>query len=79
MTNTDQVITAIRAAANVIEETAREAGPIGAPSGLVYAALSAQGMTLDTYTQILGAMELWGRIRLSGDVIYATDQKEARS
>jgi hypothetical protein len=74
MTGEDRIIGAIRAAADLIEETAREAGPMGIPSALVYAALSSAGMNLDTYTQILGAMELYGRIRREGDLIYAVDR-----
>lgn len=61
----------VRAIADIIEETAREAGPLGAPSGHIYAALSATGLSLDTYQVILGVMERTGRIRVSGHVITA--------
>ena len=75
MNSEDRIIAAIRTAADMIEETAAEAGPMGVPSGLVYAALSSAGMNLDTYTQVLGAMELYGgRIRCEGDLIYAVDR-----
>ena len=59
----------IRLAMDAIEDAAREAMPIGAPSGVVFAALSAHGMTLSVYQQIIRAMEQAGRIRVSNNLI----------
>ena len=69
--NSEQAVQAVRQIATIIEETAREAGPLGAPSGLVYAALMGVGITLDTYQAILDAMVQAGRVRLQGDLIKA--------
>ena len=71
MTNTEQAVQAVRAIANIIEETAREAGPFGAPSGVVYAALMSAGITLDTYEAILDGLAKAGRVSLHGDLIKA--------
>jgi hypothetical protein len=71
MTRTETAIQAIREIANIIEETAREAGALGVPSGVVYAALMGVGINLDTYQALLASMEQAGRIKLSGDLIRA--------
>lgn len=71
MALTEQQAEAIRKLADIIEETAREAGPMGAPSGVVYAALMGVGITLDTYQSMLGIMEQQGRITVSSDLIKA--------
>ena len=71
MATTEQVVRAVRALAELIEEAAREAGPLGAPSGIVYMALAGAGVSLETYQAILGGLERAGRIRVSGDLIKA--------
>ena len=70
MTNT-QAVQAVRAIANIIEETACEAGSLGAPSGIVYAALMGVGVSLDTYQAILDGLAKAGRVSLHGDLIKA--------
>lgn len=60
----------IRMVADLIEETAQEAGSAGAPSGIVYATLSSAGLSLDAYRAILASMEQHGRISVRADVIY---------
>ena len=71
MTTGQQAVQAIREIANIIEDTAREAGPLGAPSGVVYAALMSVGIDLATYQAILSAMAEAGRITVSTDLIKA--------
>jgi hypothetical protein len=61
----------IKMACDMIVETAREAGPLGAPSGVVYAALSAHGMTLNVYQQIVDALVDAGRITVENHCIKA--------
>jgi hypothetical protein len=60
---------AIRVLADIIEESAREAGPAGVPSGHIYAALMSVGVSLATYQAILGVMQKAGRITLENNVI----------
>lgn len=71
MTNAE-TIKAMLQVCDIIEETAREAGPLGAPSGMVYMALNSKGCSLDTYNTIIQAMTSAGRITVSGDCIHAT-------
>lgn len=68
--NTLAGVTAILA--DAIEETAREMGDFGAPSGIIYAGLMSLGLTLDTYQGILQAMVAAGRITIDADCIKAT-------
>jgi hypothetical protein len=67
---TDAQIRAIRLAADLIVEAAQEAGPLGAPSGVIYAALMGAGMTLDTYNAILGALQQAGRVRVENHCVH---------
>jgi len=61
--NADAIVQAIKLAMDCIEEAARTPG--GAPSGVVYAALSEHGMTLNVYQQILQAMVNAGKVKVS--------------
>jgi hypothetical protein len=71
MAKAEQVVRAVQALAEIIEETAREAGPMGAPSGVVYMALNGAGVSLETYQAVLGALQRAGRVTVSGDLIRA--------
>lgn len=57
-----KVTEALKIAVDCILEAVRVAGPMGAPSGVIYAALSAQGMTLNVYQQIVDYLVSAGRI-----------------
>lgn len=70
-TATARQIRAIQALADIIEDTAKEAGPLGAPSGVIYAALMGAGVTLDVYTALLASMVKAGRITIAFDCIHA--------
>ncbi len=61
---------AIKAVADAIVESVREAGDMGAPSGFVYAALMGH-MNLDTYYQFIAALVKLGLLRQEGDLLYA--------
>jgi len=65
----EQQLAAIRLAVECIEDAARIAGPLGAPSGVVYAALSGAGMRLETYQSLLDSLVRLGRITVSGHCI----------
>jgi hypothetical protein len=67
---------AIRRIADAIVESVKEAGESGAPSGFVYAALNAQGMTLDQYYSFIGVLVKVGRLRQEGDLLYANEKEE---
>jgi hypothetical protein len=53
-----------------IVETVKEAGDMGAPSGVMYAALMYTGMTLEAYQQTMNCLVLFGNLRHSGHVYY---------
>lgn len=65
-----QQLQAIRAIADAITESVREAGDMGAPSGIVYAALMGH-MTLDQYYQFIAGLVRAGKLRQEGDLLYA--------
>ena len=68
---TIEQIKALQAIANAIIETVRESGPLGAPSGIMYAALMAQGCSLEQYQQIMSGLVRAGKLRQSGDCYHA--------
>jgi hypothetical protein len=62
---------ALQQIALAIRDTVKEAGPMGAPSGHLYAAMMATGCTLDQYQQIIAIMVRKGMIRQQGDLLFA--------
>lgn len=61
---------ALRLAVECVLEAAQVAGPLGAPSGVVYAAMSAHGMRLATYQSLLDAMQRAGKIEVVNHCIF---------
>ena len=68
---TIEQVRALKAIADAIIETVRESGPLGAPSGVMYAALMAQGCSLDQYQQIMAGLVRAGKLRQSGHCYHA--------
>ena len=66
----DQAVAALHLIVKAVEDTVNEAGPLGAPAGVMYAAFTARGMSLDTFNQVTAAMVSAGRIARRGDVFY---------
>jgi hypothetical protein len=62
---------ALRALANAITEVVGEAGPLGAPAGVIYAALSAHGFSLAQFQQLMDALVSLGKVRRQGDLYHA--------
>jgi len=58
---------AMRAVLAVVLEAVKAAGPQGAPAGPMYAALMAQGCTLDQFQAIMGALVKTGKVRASAN------------
>jgi len=67
---TNQQIAALRQIGRAIVESVRAAGEMGAPGGIIYAALMAQGCTFDQYQQIMGGMTRAGVLTQDGDLFY---------
>ena len=61
-------INALRAIADAIVEAVKAAEPIGAPGGVIYAALMAGGCTLAQYESIMSAMVRSGILTRHGDL-----------
>ena len=61
-------IAALRAIADAIVEAVEAAGPMGAPGGVIYAALMASGCTLAQYESIMSAMVRAGILTRHGDL-----------
>jgi hypothetical protein len=69
--------TELRAMLSVIHgvlDAAHAGGPMGAPDGVMYAAMMAQGCTLAQFAQITSATQSAGLITRSGDLIHITDR-----
>ena len=73
---TTEQIAALRALAGAITEAVKAAGPMGAPGGVIYAALMAQGCTLAQYESIMSAMVRSGNLTRHGD-LYRVAPKPA--
>ena len=66
----DNVRKAIRAIADAIVESVAEAGSMGAPSGIVYAALNSFGVNLETYQRFISALVNAGRLEQRGNLLF---------
>lgn len=64
---TSAEVRALLAVLDGIMEAVRVAGPMGAPGGVMYAAMMAQGCTLDQFNQIMSAMVRAGKLQRQGD------------
>jgi hypothetical protein len=63
---TAQQIRLIRMVADAIISTVRETGPAGAPGGVIYAALMAQGCTLAQFETIMNGLVRAGQLTRDG-------------
>lgn len=63
-------VKALKALSDIILEAIKEAGPVGIPSGHLYAMLIDK-ISLDVYTMIISILKQGGRITESGYVLKA--------
>jgi len=70
---TKEQVVAVQRVALAVLESIEEAGPLGAPSGILYAALMGQGCTLTTYQQLMDPMVTRGFLILEQDCYTMTD------
>ncbi len=68
---TPDQIKAIRMIADAIIDAVKAAGPLGAPGGIIYAALMAHGCTLDQFNTLMSVLTQAGKLRRSGDLWHA--------
>lgn len=67
--NARKALAALLLAAKTVQEAVAASGPMGIPEGHVYAALSAHGMTLPVFEQIIAALVGAGKIRKDGHLL----------
>lgn len=67
--NAEQVA-ALRLAIDCILEAATVAGSLGAPSGVIYAAMMEHGMKLSTYESLLDALQRAGKIEVVNHCVF---------
>ena len=65
---------ALRAVADAIIEAVDLAGPMGAPAGVMYAALMASGITLPQFEQIMAGLCGAGKLRKQGHLYFVSGQ-----
>ena len=61
---------AVRLAVDCILDAARVSEPLGAPSGIIYAAFSESGMSLSVYEQIVDYLVSSGKITIRHNRIH---------
>ena len=71
MTDTQKQL--LRKIAEAIIESVREAGPMGAPAGPMYAALMSYGFSLDNFEQIMSGLVAAKMLRKSGHLYFAVN------
>jgi hypothetical protein len=65
---TQAQIKLLRMIADAIIDSVKAAGPLGAPGGVIYAALMAQGCTLAQYEQLMAGLVQAGKLTRHGDL-----------
>lgn len=68
---TQQQNQAMKLLVSAIIDAVKAAGPIGAPGGVLYAALMAHGCTLEQFEKLMGALVRHGALKRKGDLYFA--------
>lgn len=69
----DQQRNAVRAIARAVVSATIEGGQMGAPGGVMYAALMAQGCSYQQFISLMGSLQNLGLIEKSGECYLPTD------
>jgi hypothetical protein len=62
---------ALKLIADAVVDSVREAGPLGAPAGPLYAAIMTYGMQLYQFDALMDALVGAGKLRKSGHLYFA--------
>ena len=65
---------AVSALVNATLDGIKAAGDMGAPAGVLYAALSAHGCRLSQFESLIGALIRLGRVRRDGDLLFVVGE-----
>lgn len=68
---TQEQASALRAVLDGIVDACKAAGAMGAPGGVLYAALMAQGCTLSQFHSLMGALQRAGKLVKRGECYHA--------
>lgn len=55
---------------HAVVDTVKQAGPLGAPGGVMYAALMAQGCALSQFESLMGGLVRAGKIQKRGECYF---------
>lgn len=72
-----QKTAAVFAILDAIIESVKAGGSMGAPGGILYAALMAHGCTLDQFNQLMTILVRSGRLDKRGECYHVAAEKEA--
>ena len=70
MNPTPEQIQALRLIVSATLEAVQAAGPSGAPGGVIYAALMAQGASLSQYQSLMASLVRAGKLRQDGELYF---------
>lgn len=65
----------LRALLDAVVDTVAEAGPQGAPGGILYTALMQHGISFESYTAIMSTLVKQGRLRHSNHCYHVVSPK----
>jgi hypothetical protein len=64
---------ALRMVIDGVLDAVAVAGPIGAPGGVLYAALMGAGISLSQFESLMGGLVRLGKLRRSGDLYFLAE------
>ncbi len=75
---TPQQATALKMICAAVVDVIKCAGDLGAPGGVLYAALMAHGCSLNQFESLMGAMVRAGVVQKRGDLYFANGSAKGR-
>lgn len=72
MALTPDQIKALRLVCDAVIDAVRAAGSLGAPGGVIYAALMGQGCTLSQFESLMSGLVRAGKLHRDGDLYFVT-------
>jgi hypothetical protein len=67
---TDEQRNALRLVVGAVLDAVKAAMPVGAPGGVIYAAMAAQGGSFNQYTSLMAALVRNGKLRKDGNLYF---------
>jgi hypothetical protein len=73
---TPKLMRALYEVCDAIVTAVESAGPLGAPGGVIYAAMMASGCNLQTYETLMNGLVGAGKLRKSGDLYFVNEIRQ---